>query len=50
MELPEIHHYDTYVPILSDLEKRNTWDQAVKAVVKSLEPLGENIAGKWEKA
>jgi oligoendopeptidase F len=40
MKLPEIHHYDTYVPILSDLEKRYTWDQAVKVVVDSLAPLG----------
>jgi oligoendopeptidase F len=40
MKLPDIHQYDTYVPILSELEKRHTWDQAVKVVVKSLEPLG----------
>lgn len=41
MKLDEIHHYDTYVPILSDLEKRHTWEQAVKVVIKSLEPLGD---------
>ena len=41
MKLREIHHYDTYVPILSDLDKRNTWDQAVKTVTQSLEPLGD---------
>jgi oligoendopeptidase F len=41
MKLREIHHYDTYVPILSGLEKRHTWEQAVKVVVKSLEPLGD---------
>jgi oligoendopeptidase F len=40
MKLGDLHHYDTYVPILSDLEKRNTWDQAVKLVVDALEPLG----------
>jgi oligoendopeptidase F len=40
MKLRDLHHYDTYVPILSDLEKRNTWDQAVKLVVDALEPLG----------
>lgn len=40
MKLKEIHQYDTYVPILSELDKRHTWDQAVKAVVASLEPLG----------
>ncbi len=35
-----IHHYDTYVPILADLDKRHTWDQAVKVVIDSLAPLG----------
>lgn len=40
MKLKEIHQYDTYVPILSELDKRTTWDQAVKAVVTSLAPLG----------
>src|SRR4051794_32149890 len=41
MKLKDIHQYDTYVPILSDLEKRNTWEQASKLVVDALEPLGE---------
>lgn len=41
LKLKEVHQYDTYVPILSDLEKRHTWDQAVKAVVDSLEPMGD---------
>jgi oligoendopeptidase F len=36
-----IHHYDTYVPILTDLDKRHSWDQAVKVVMDSLEPLGD---------
>jgi oligoendopeptidase F len=36
-----VHMYDTYVPILSDLEKRHTWDQAVKVVVEALQPLGD---------
>ena len=36
-----IHQYDTYVPILSELEKRHTWEQAVKVVMESLSPLGE---------
>lgn len=40
MKLKAIHQYDTYVPILSELDKRTTWDQAVKAVVTSLAPLG----------
>ena len=41
MKLPDIHHYDTYVPILTDLDKRTTWEQAVKVVTRSLEPLGD---------
>lgn len=40
MRLKEIHHYDTYVPILSDLDQKRTWKQAVEAVMGSLEPLG----------
>ncbi|MGH7214001.1 MAG: oligoendopeptidase F [Tepidisphaeraceae bacterium] len=36
-----IHQYDTYVPILSDLDKRHTWDQAVRVVGESLCPLGD---------
>ncbi len=42
MKLKEIHHYDTYVPILSDLEKRHTWDQAVRLVSDALCPLGDD--------
>jgi oligoendopeptidase F len=41
MKLKDIHHYDTYVPILADLEKRHTWDQGVKVVIESLAPLGD---------
>jgi oligoendopeptidase F len=40
MKLKEIHQYDTYVPILADLEKRHTWEQASRVVVDSLAPLG----------
>ncbi|CAA9398589.1 MAG: Oligoendopeptidase F, partial [uncultured Phycisphaerae bacterium] len=36
-----IHQYDTYVPILTDLDKRHTWDQAVRVVVDALCPLGD---------
>ena len=49
MKLKDIHHYDTYVPILSDLEKRHTWDQAVEAVIDSLSPLGKEYVHALEK-
>ena len=41
MKLKDIHHYDTYVPILSDLEVKRNWNQAVKLVMDALRPLGE---------
>lgn len=55
MRLDDIHHYDTYVPILSDLEKRHTWDQAVELVIDALQPLGPEygailaggLRGRW---
>jgi oligoendopeptidase F len=45
MRLRDIHHYDTYVPILSELDSRHTWKEAVHAVVVSLAPLGEEYCG-----
>ena len=48
MKLKEVHHYDTYVPILSELETRHTWQQAVKVVVDALEPLGSDYCGVLE--
>ncbi len=48
MKLKEIHHYDTYVPILSDLDQKRTWNQAVKTVLRSLEPLGDNYCSVLE--
>ena len=45
MKLDDIHHYDTYVPILSELQAQHTWDQAVEVVIRSLEPLGSDYCG-----
>ena len=41
MGLPDIRMYDTYVPILSDITMRHTWEQAVDVVIESLRPLGQ---------
>jgi oligoendopeptidase F len=49
MGLDDIHHYDTYVPILSDLRRRHTWDEAVDVVFRSLEPLGGEYCGALKK-
>ena len=41
MELDEIHHYDSYVPILTDLNMERSWDEAVDLTMSALTPLGE---------
>ena len=55
MGLERLHHYDTYVPILSNLDKTHQWDQAVDVVIESLQPLGDEytqtleagLRGRW---
>jgi len=49
MRLREIHHYDTYVPILAKLQTRHTWQQAVATVVAALEPLGSDYRATLER-
>jgi oligoendopeptidase F len=48
MGLKDIHFYDTYVPILAKLNKRHTWDQAVKVILTALQPLGSDYCGAIE--
>lgn len=38
--LDEIHHYDTYVPIVGDIRRETSWDEAVDMVLGALAPLG----------
>jgi oligoendopeptidase F len=55
MKLKVIHHYDTYVPILSELETKHAWNEASQAVVEALAPLGTEycdvlkagLLGRW---
>jgi len=49
MRLKDIHHYDTYVPILADLERKHTWDKAVDLIVNALAPLGTDYTRTLEK-
>ena len=49
MKLKDIHHYDTYVPILSELKSHHTWDEAVDVVDESLVPLGDEYCGVLER-
>ncbi len=49
MRLRSIHHYDTYVPILPELQKRHSWAQAVRIILSALEPLGADYRQTLEK-
>src|SRR5262249_10217863 len=49
MKLKDIHHYDTYVPILSDLEIKRTFNRAVDLVVDALAPLGDEYCATLKK-
>ncbi|HLA84393.1 MAG TPA: oligoendopeptidase F [Thermoguttaceae bacterium] len=49
MRLRDIHMYDTYVPILSGLQTRRAWDQAVALVLDALKPLGDDYRATLEK-
>ena len=51
----ELHHYDTYVPLVSEIESHVTFDEAIGKVVTALDPLGpeytaalgEGLRGRW---
>ncbi|HEY5753063.1 MAG TPA: oligoendopeptidase F [Chthoniobacterales bacterium] len=38
--LAEIHHYDTYVPLVSEIRTNVSFDEAIEKVIASLAPLG----------
>ena len=39
--LQEIHQYDTYVPMVGDIQTSVEWDEAVENVLCALTPLGD---------
>ena len=53
--LRELHHYDTYVPLVAGIETHITFDEAVEQVIAALQPLGkeyvdvlsEGLRGRW---
>ena len=47
--LDEIHHYDCYVPLVPELEKRHTWPQAVDVILEALAPLGPDYVSRLER-
>jgi len=39
--LPELHHYDTYIPLIPEIQTRFTFDEAIEMVLDALAPLGK---------
>jgi len=40
LELPELHFYDTYVPLVSRIQVQTSFDEACEKVIAALHPLG----------
>ena len=49
MGLKDIHHYDTYVPILTAQETERSWDESVEMIMNALKPLGSEYGRVLEK-
>src|SRR5438477_6827706 len=55
LKLKELHHYDTYVPLVAEIETKISFDEAVDHVASALQPLGkeyvdvlrEGLRGRW---
>jgi oligoendopeptidase F len=53
--LKELHHYDTYVPLVAEIETQIPFDEAVERVLAAVQPLGkeyvdvlgEGLRGRW---
>ena len=53
--LSELHHYDTYVPLVPEIETDVSFDEAIEKVLAALEPLGAEyveslgagLRGRW---
>jgi oligoendopeptidase F len=55
LSLEELHHYDTYVPLVAEIETHIPFDQAIEHVLNALRPLGKDyvdvlgagLRGRW---
>jgi len=53
--LVELHQYDTYVPLVEEIESHVTFDEAIEELLAALQPLGseyvavlsEGLRGRW---
>ncbi len=44
LDLPELHYYDLYVPLVPAVEMKFDYDQAEQLVIESVKPLGDEYA------
>ena len=42
LKLDEVHYYDVYAPLVADIERNYTYEEAQQLVLKAIAPLGEN--------
>lgn len=47
--LKEIHHYDTYVPMVANIKTRVSFNEAIGKVITALAPLGEEYTSTLER-
>ena len=45
LNVPELRHYDVYVPLTRGISMRTSWNEAVAIVAKALSPLGDEYTG-----
>jgi len=45
LKLPDLRHYDVYVPIAAVPVRKTTWNEAVELVSRALAPLGDEYSG-----
>jgi oligoendopeptidase F len=45
LKVPELKHYDVYVPLAGGVAKKTPWNEAVDLIVQALSPLGEEYTG-----
>jgi oligoendopeptidase F len=53
--LDELHHYDTYVPLVAEIESHVSFDEATETLLAAFDPLGaeyiatlsEGLRGRW---
>ena len=45
LKVPELRHYDVYVPLAAAATKKTSWDEAVDMVIQALSPLGDEYTG-----